>query len=64
MLMKGIARSVWCRSWKALVFGWFGLVVSSPIIGHIAGDDPKRLKTALLLLPCASVIMFVGSLAL
>ncbi len=48
----------------ALVFGWFGLVVSSPIIGHIAGDDPKRLKTALLVLPVFSVIMLLVSFAL
>jgi len=37
--------------------GWLGLVVSSPIIGGIAGDDPKRLKKALLLLPVASLIL-------
>ncbi len=37
--------------------GWLGLVVSSPIIGGIAGDDPKRLKKALLLLPAASLIL-------
>ncbi len=54
----GTARGI------ALVFGWFGLVVSSPIIGGIAGDDPKRLKKALLLLPAASVIMVAVSLAL
>jgi len=41
----------------AVTAGWFGLAVSSPIIGGIAGDDPKRLKKALLLLPCASVVM-------
>lgn len=37
--------------------GWLGLVVSSPVIGGIAGDDPKRLKKALLLLPVASAIL-------
>jgi len=37
--------------------GWLGLVVSSPIIGGIAGEDPKRLKKALLLLPAASLIL-------
>ena len=37
--------------------GWFGIVASSPIIGGIAGDDPRRLKRALLLLPAASIIM-------
>jgi fucose permease len=45
----------------AVTFGWFGLAVSSPIIGGIAGADPKRLKKALLLLPAASVAMiFIG----
>jgi hypothetical protein len=48
----------------ALVCGWFGLVVSSPIIGGIAGDDPKRLKKALLLIPAASLLMVGVSLAL
>jgi hypothetical protein len=48
----------------ALTFGWFGLVVSSPLIGSMAGDDPKGLKKALLLLPAASVIMAVVALAL
>lgn len=44
--------------------GWLGLVVSSPIIGGIAGDDPKRLKKALLLLPAASLILAGVILAL
>jgi fucose permease len=48
----------------ALTAGWFGLVVSSPIIGGIAGDDPRRLKKALLLLPAASTIMALVSLGL
>lgn len=48
----------------ALTAGWFGLVVSSPIIGGIAGNDPKGLKKALLLLPVASLIMAVVSFAL
>jgi fucose permease len=43
----------------AVTFGWFGLALSSPIIGGIAGEDPKRLKKALLLLPAASVLMIV-----
>jgi fucose permease len=43
----------------AITAGWAGIVASSPIIGGIAGDDPKRLKKALLLLPAASVIMAV-----
>jgi fucose permease len=48
----------------AVTFGWFGLAVSSPIIGGIAGNDPKRLKKALLLLPAASVIMLVDAFLL
>jgi fucose permease len=44
--------------------GWIGLAVSSRIIGAIAGDDPARLRTALLVLPVASVIMVVVNLAL
>jgi fucose permease len=48
----------------AVTAGWFGLVVSSPIIGGIAGDDPKRLKTALLVLPAFSVLMLLVTLAL
>jgi MFS family permease len=44
--------------------GWIGLVVSSPIIGGIAGDDATRLKTALLVLPVFSVVMIVVNLAL
>ncbi len=48
----------------AVTAGWFGLVVSSPIIGGIAGDDPKGLKKALLLLPAASIVMLVVCLAL
>lgn len=43
----------------AVTAGWFGLAVSSPIIGGIAGDDPKRLRQALLLIPAASLVMFV-----
>ena len=45
----------------AVTFGWFGLACSSPIIGGIAGDDPKRLKKALLLLPAASLIMLADA---
>jgi fucose permease len=48
----------------AVTFGWFGLVVSSPVIGSIAGEDPKRLKTALLVLPAVSVLMAVVALGL
>lgn len=48
----------------AVTAGWLGLVVSSPIIGGIAGDDPKRLKRALLLLPAVSILMIAVSRAL
>jgi fucose permease len=41
----------------ATTAGWLGLVVSSPIIGGIAGEDPKGLKKALLVLPAASLAM-------
>lgn len=44
--------------------GWIGLAVSSRIIGSIAGEDPKRLKKALLLLPAMAVAMIVINLAL
>lgn len=44
--------------------GWIGLAVSSRIIGSIAGEDPRRLKTALLLLPVMAVVMIVINLAL
>jgi fucose permease len=48
----------------AVTAGWLGLVVSSPIIGAIAGTDPKGLKRALLLLPAASAVMLVVCLLL
>jgi fucose permease len=44
--------------------GWIGLAVSSKIIGAIAGGDDKNLKTALLVLPAASVVMVLVNLAL
>ena len=47
-----------------ITFGWVGLAVSSRIIGAIAGDDPRRLRTALLLIPGASVIMIAVNLVL
>ena len=37
--------------------GWVGLAVSSRLIGAIAGNDPLRLKKALLILPAFSVLM-------
>jgi fucose permease len=48
----------------AISFGWVGLAVSSRVIGGIAGGNPKRLKTALLVLPAASVVMILANLAL
>ena len=47
-----------------ITFGWVGLAVSSRIIGAIAGDDPKKLRGALLLIPGASVIMIAVNLVL
>ncbi len=44
--------------------GWVGLAVSSRIIGAVAGEDPKRLKKALLLLPAFSLLMIVVNLVL
>lgn len=44
--------------------GWLGLAVSSPIIGGIAGEDPARLKTGLLVLPAASVLMTLVNLVI
>jgi len=47
----------------AITSGWIGLAVSSRIIGAIAGTDPGRIKTALLVLPAFSVVMIVVNLA-
>ena len=47
----------------AITSGWIGLAVSSRIIGAIAGTDPTRIKTALLVLPAASVVMIFVTLA-
>jgi fucose permease len=47
-----------------ITFGWVGLAVSSRIVGAIAGEDPRRLKKALLVLPAFSVLMVVVNLAL
>jgi len=44
--------------------GWIGLVVSSPIIGKIAGQEATGLKAGLLVLPVFSVIMVVVNLIL
>lgn len=47
-----------------ITFGWLGILVSSPIIGSIAGSDATQYKTALLILPAGAVIMFLLALAL
>lgn len=47
-----------------ITFGWIGLAVSSKIIGAIAGDDPTRLKTALMILPGMAVLMICVNLVL
>jgi len=44
--------------------GWVGLAVSSKIIGAIGGGDDKMLKSALLVLPAASILMVVVNLIL
>lgn len=44
--------------------GWLGLVVSSPIIGAVAGNDNANLGRALLLLPAFSVAMVLVNLGL
>jgi MFS family permease len=48
----------------AITSGWIGLAVSSRIIGAIAGTDPTRIKTALLVLPAFSLLMILVNLAL
>jgi len=44
--------------------GWIGLAVTSRIIGAIAGGDPRRLKTALLVIPGSAVVMVGLDLAI
>ncbi|MBI4874810.1 MAG: MFS transporter [Acidobacteria bacterium] len=44
--------------------GWVGLAVSSPLIGGLAGAGSANLKTALLVLPAASVLMIGVNLVL
>lgn len=48
----------------AITCGWIGLAVSSRMIGSIAGDDPRRLKKALMLIPGMAAVMIVINLAL
>jgi fucose permease len=47
-----------------ITFGWFGVVVSSWMIGSIAGPDPRRLGHALLVIPLSSVVMVVLSVGI
>lgn len=44
--------------------GWVGLAVSSRVIGSIAGDDPRRLKRALLLFPGSAILMIALNVAI
>jgi fucose permease len=46
----------------AITSGWIGLAVSSSVIGAIAGSDPTRITTALLVLPACSAVMIIVSL--
>ncbi len=48
----------------AITSGCVGLAVSSKVIGTIAGNNPARLKTALLVLPAFSVLMILVNLLL
>ncbi|MDQ1470503.1 MAG: hypothetical protein QOJ99_1983 [Bryobacterales bacterium] len=41
----------------AVTMGWIGVGLSSRLIGSIAGDNPNRLGTALLVIPGLSVLM-------
>jgi fucose permease len=47
----------------AVTMGWIGVAVSSKIIGSIAGDNPNRLGSALLVIPAFSVLMCLVNLA-
>jgi fucose permease len=48
----------------AITSGWIGLAISSRIIGAIAGNDASKLKSALLVIPIASVVMVIVTLAI
>jgi fucose permease len=47
-----------------ITWGWGGLLISSPIIGAVAGQGNANLGTALLLLPAFSIAMVLVNLAL
>jgi len=48
----------------AITCGFSGLTLSSPVIGWLAGSDPKGLGKGLLVLPLASLIIFGVNLVL
>jgi fucose permease len=48
----------------AITCGWIGLAVSSRIIRAVAGSDPAQLKSALLIIPIASVLMVLVTLVI
>jgi MFS family permease len=48
----------------AITCGWLGIVASSPVIGWFAGPTKTNFQTALLVLPAASALMVVVSLAM
>ena len=64
MVGDAFPRSTATAMGIAITSGWLGLTFSSKIIGAIAGTDPSHLKTALLVLPVASVLMIVVNLIL
>jgi fucose permease len=64
MVADAFPRGTATAMGTVITCGWLGLVVSSPIIGGIAGKDNSNLGTALLLLPAFSVAMVLVSLGL
>lgn len=65
MVQDNFPRAVQATATGIVVtFGWIGLAVSSPIIGGIAGGDPKRLRKALFVLPVMAALLIVVNLAL
>lgn len=64
MVGDAFPRSTATAMGIAITSGWLGLTFSSKIIGAVAGTDPANLKTALLILPAASVLMVLVNLAL